>query len=182
MRHVVVAVALALAGCASAPSRLERLPRDTGAPISSQVDVTAGRLAGTWAVRVAWIGEPTLVPPYPNDDLQAHRLKIDPQGQALRLTGTEAIADSDLIELTPFETTLEQVAPGRFRETGGKVLRGANLWVLWMDADDRTAAIGTPDGTFGWIIDRNATGGGDRIRAAREIMEWRGYDMALARE
>jgi apolipoprotein D and lipocalin family protein len=53
---------------------------------------------------------------------------------------------------------------------------------MWMDADNRTAAIGTPGGSFGWIMDRKATGGDDRIQAAREIMEWQGYDMSLTRE
>ena len=55
---------------------------------------------------------------------------------------------------------------------------GDDLWVLWMDFDSRTAAIGTPSGAFGFIIDKSLTGGADRITAAREIMDWFGYDLA----
>ena len=54
--------------------------------------------------------------------------------------------------------------------------------VLWLDADNRTAAIGAPDGRIGWIMDRSPRGGADRIAAAREIMEWQGYDMARMKE
>ena len=50
--------------------------------------------------------------------------------------------------------------------------------MLWVDDDFRTAALGTPDGSLGWIIDRSATGGTDRIAAAREIMEFNGYDVS----
>lgn len=52
----------------------------------------------------------------------------------------------------------------------------AELWVKWMDFDDRTASIGSPSGEFGSIIDKSATGGADRIIAARDIMQWFGYD------
>jgi apolipoprotein D and lipocalin family protein len=62
------------------------------------------------------------------------------------------------------------------------LLPAAEIWVLWMDFDDRTAAIGTPSGRFGWIMDKNTTGGGDRITAARDIMEWFGYNMAQLEE
>ena len=50
------------------------------------------------------------------------------------------------------------------------------LWVLWVDEGFRTALIGNPEGTFAWIIDRSAKGGRDRIAAAREILDFNGYD------
>lgn len=173
-----LALVLVLAGCADTP----RVLRDAKAPIASQVDVTSARLAGTWAVRVAWPGEPGLLPPFPGGEPKAHELRIVAQGNTLGLNGNRAVPDRDPIAIAPFETALAPLGQGRFRETGGTVLGGADLWVLWMDADNRTAAIGTPDGTFGWIMDRRSSGGDDRIRAAREIMEWRGYDLSLARE
>jgi len=54
-------------------------------------------------------------------------------------------------------------------------------WVLWVDADYRTAVVGTPSGSFGWILDRSKTGGADRIKAAREILKFNGYDLAQLR-
>ena len=52
------------------------------------------------------------------------------------------------------------------------------LVIMWVDEGFRTAAIGTPSGSFGWIIDRNRNGGEDRIKAAREVLEFNGYNMA----
>lgn len=52
------------------------------------------------------------------------------------------------------------------------------VWVLWVDEGFRTAAIGNPAGTFAWILDRSATGGADRINAAREILDFNGYNVS----
>ena len=52
------------------------------------------------------------------------------------------------------------------------------MWVLWVDEGFRTAVIGNPEGTFAWILDRSATGGADRIKAAREILDFNGYDVS----
>lgn len=51
------------------------------------------------------------------------------------------------------------------------------LWVLWVDDGFRTAAVGTPDGRWGWILDRSTSGGADRIAAAREVLDFNGYDL-----
>lgn len=64
---------------------------------------------------------------------------------------------------------------GRFR------LSGQPLWVHWLDGDNRTAALGDPNGGRVWIIDRTGTPG-ERLSAARHILTWYGYDLAqLAR-
>lgn len=145
MKGLVALGALAaLAACQGTPGVVYR---DVSAPISSQVDVTAARLAGDWRVRVAPAQGPVAA------------------GDALRLS----------------ESALSLDGPGRFEVVAGP-LEGLVLWVLWLDADNRTAAIGGPDGQFGWIMDRAAEGGEDRIRAAREIMAWQGYDMARMTE
>ena len=61
-----------------------------------------------------------------------------------------------------------------------KTLDGVDrrLWVLWVDEGFRTAVIGNPEGTFAWIIDRSQKGGADRITAAREILDFNGYDVS----
>lgn len=56
-----------------------------------------------------------------------------------------------------------------------------DFWVLWVDEGFRTAVLGNPDGTFGWIVDRSTTGGADRIAAAREILDFNGYDVSRLR-
>ncbi|MDO6585797.1 lipocalin [Salipiger sp. 1_MG-2023] len=57
---------------------------------------------------------------------------------------------------------------GRFR------LAGQPIWVHWIDADNRTAALGEPGGTRVWIMDRGGASG-ERLSAAREILTWYGY-------
>ena len=65
------------------------------------------------------------------------------------------------------------------RNTGpGRLVVGREtVWIHWIDADNRTAALGNPDGTRVWIMDR-AGKPGERLRAAREILTWYGYDLS----
>lgn len=67
--------------------------------------------------------------------------------------------------------------PGRFTPVGG-ARRGHEHWVLWVDHAYRTAVIGTPDGSFGMILNRGADIPADRLKAAREILDWNGYDLS----
>ncbi len=62
--------------------------------------------------------------------------------------------------------------PGRW--ASGEV---PELWILWVDDDFRTAVIGTPDGSLGWIMDRPGQASPDRTAAAREVLDWSGYDL-----
>ena len=66
---------------------------------------------------------------------------------------------------------LKMTAPGRFD------LAGQQIWVHWLDADNRTAAMGDPQGGRVWIMDRSGQPG-ERLGAAREILDWYGYDLA----
>ena len=63
--------------------------------------------------------------------------------------------------------------PGRFTVPG----QTGPWWVLWADADYRTLVIGTPSGQFGFILNRDGNLPPDRMRAAREILDWNGYDL-----
>ena len=66
---------------------------------------------------------------------------------------------------------LQVVRPNRWR------VAGVDYWVLWVDDDFRTAVIGTPSGAFGWIMDRPGAASADRTRAARDILDFSGYDL-----
>ncbi|HSG55175.1 MAG TPA: lipocalin family protein [Paracoccaceae bacterium] len=64
----------------------------------------------------------------------------------------------------------------------GRFARGPDrLWVHWLDVGQRTAALGDPDGRRVWIMDRTAQSSADRITAAREILDWYGYDLTRMR-
>jgi len=71
---------------------------------------------------------------------------------------------------------------------GAEVLRdprGDAEWrpvVVWIDEGYRTAAVGDADGQFAWVLDRALTGGDDRIQAARQVLEFSGFDLSEMRE
>ena len=71
---------------------------------------------------------------------------------------------------------LQVVRPNRW------VVAGVEYWVLWVDDDFRTAVLGTPTGAFGWIMDRPGAGSADRTRAAREVLDFSGYDLGRLEE
>ncbi len=50
--------------------------------------------------------------------------------------------------------------------------------VLWVDEGFRTAAISTRDGRSAVIVDRKASGGEDRIIAAKSVLEQNGFDLS----
>ena len=153
--RICALLALALvAGCASTSGF-----RDNSAAISSTTRFDPARLAGRWVVRARFAGEEA--PLLPAEVL----FFTGPDGQISRLE-THGVRPGGSFAVT-------QVAPGRLRAENGR-----EYWLLWVDADWRSAAIGSPDGRFGWILSREATGGEDRLQAARDVFAWVGYDMA----
>jgi apolipoprotein D and lipocalin family protein len=83
---------------------------------------------------------------------------------------------------TGFSGQAEVAGPGRLRLAGadpGGI--GAEWWVLWVDGDYRTLVVGTPDGRFGFILNRDPVLPADRMTAAREVLAWNGYDLSRMR-
>ena len=70
--------------------------------------------------------------------------------------------------------------PGRMTVVLGG--RREEYRVMWVDADYRTAVIGTPSRRLGVILNRQPSIPADRLRAAREVMDWNGYDVAALRD
>lgn len=86
----------------------------------------------------------------------------------LCLNGREVTASGPLAITGPGRVTPAKAAQPLDRE----------WWLLWADADLRTLVIGTPDGSFGFILNRGGPLPPDRLTAAREILDWNGYDTA----
>lgn len=103
----------------------------------------------------------------------------------------------------PLAETWVPIAPGRFTVTGtacapggsrafagearmtgpGRITREGlsgreELWVLWVDADYRMAVIGTPDGRFGRVVSRTPEPRGDLFTAAKQVLDFNGYDVS----
>ena len=176
-RCVVAGLALmGLMGCLTTPEApAPTLPvfRAMSAPIASQTDVTAARMAGEWVIRQTFSG-----PTGP----RALRFMLSDKGD-LFFSEVSGFCDNDICAETETLYLMEPVGPGRWKtQSPSGTLPDEDLWVMWMDFDSRTAAIGNPSGEFGWIMDKNPTGGGDRITAARDIMEWFGYDLSRLEE
>lgn len=53
----------------------------------------------------------------------------------------------------------------------------APYWVLWVDEGYRTAVVGAPNGRVGWILNRDPDIPPDRLSAAREVLDFNGYDL-----
>ncbi len=68
---------------------------------------------------------------------------------------------------------MQPAGPGRFVVPG----QPGPWWVLWADADYRTLVIGTPNGRLGFILNRERDLPPDRLVAARDILDWNGYDL-----
>jgi apolipoprotein D and lipocalin family protein len=87
--------------------------------------------------------------------------------------GAQLVFGAGTLQTAGAVQPLQALGQGRFRLPDGP------LWVHWMDADGRTAAIGDPRAGWFAILDRRGDPG-DRLAAAREILQWYGYDLAQA--
>lgn len=154
-------VLVLLAGCvAKAPG----VPgfRKPSTPIYSNAVLENNRLTGDW-VQVAEFAAP---------DAPVCPLGGAKIGDGLTINARLCLNGKQ----TAFSGPLLASGPGRFTPPGGEV-----WWVLWADTNYRTLAIGTPSGRFGFILNRGGDLPADRMRAAREVLEWNGYALARLR-
>lgn len=162
--HRVTALLL-LAACAAAPAPVTGF-RPADAPIWSNAVIDMGALAGDWR-QVAAFG----LSPLP---CGAQTLTLAGAPGGLAAAGALCGAGG----ISPLAGTLGFAGPGRLRPPAGP-----DWWVIWADTDLRTLAIGTPDGRFGFILERmlQADGGRlppDRLEAARQVFDFNAYDTA----
>jgi apolipoprotein D and lipocalin family protein len=139
--------------------------RDRARPIASTTRGGPADLAGEWVVSAAFPGE------------RGFGASL---GAGSRIVVT-ANAAGDVTWAFPSPQGGSAQVTGAMGPTGpGRYAVGApgapELWILWVDDDFRTAAVGTPDGSFGWIMDRPGAASPDRTEAARRMLEFNGYD------
>ena len=148
-RAVLACLALILAACAG-PSVQEGFRRE-GAPIGSAALFEVERFLGDWEVVAEYPGLEAGCPPLV-------RWQAGPGGV------TRSRCAGGPVALSPS-------GPGRFSGGGG-----SDIWILWVDVGYRTAVIGTPDGSFGRILNRGGPIPADRYAAALELLDFNGYD------
>lgn len=149
---------LLLAACTAAAPVPQGAFRAKGAGLYSSAVLEPGRLAGRWQ-QVAGFGPPGACRP--------GGVEITRSAEGLRAAWRLCLSGQDSRGAAP----MRPIGPGRFD------VAGQAWWVLWADGDYRTLVIGTPDGGFGFVLDRSGGISGDRMTAAREILEWNGYDL-----
>lgn len=154
MRRIVLIACAALVSCAAPkPLAPTRSFRAAEAPIGSAALFDVDRFVGKWRVVAEFPGAEGAC------GASVEWARIGPGFGRIRCAGgAEALALS---------------GPGRFTGSGS-----APIWILWVDSGYRTAVIGTPDGRFGRILNRGAEIPPDRYAAAREILDFNGYDLA----
>lgn len=144
-------MALLLGGCAADVVQNMQIPlRNPTAPLGGTTRFDATRFAGNWET-VACLG------------ICDERVRY--------VVATDGILVRRVGELkTPYTIS----APGVLREMDSK----RTLVVMWVDEGFRTAAVGDADGRWAAILNRDRTGGADRIRAAREVLDFNGWDVS----
>jgi len=168
VHRLILAAALVLAACAPVP------PPGFRDPILGLHSIAAfepARIAGHWT-QVATFAAPNA------PDCAPGSAVFTPAGDGLAVVANLCLAGKVVRTSGP----LVLAAAGRMQLSGADPSGiGQPWWVIWVDSDYRTLVIGTPSGAFGFILNRTATLPQDRLIAARDILEWSGYDTSRLR-
>ena len=170
MYRLILLALLAVAGCAAKPVPPAASYRNPSLPIYSNAVLDVQALQGDWQQVAAFAPQPGGCAPglVRFGAAQGGSLPLQARlclgGQQVQFAGPAALP-----------------VPGRLLPQGADPQTAGALtqpwWVLWADVNLRTLVIGTPSGEMGFILNRGGPLPPDRLTAAREILEWNGYDL-----
>ena len=161
MRQLIWAIfgMTVLGGCASEPAAPSL--RDPKAPISSASLFDGARFGGTWQVVASGVPGCSGAQNWAWNGRDAYQVSgIDCAGR------TKPLADRVVL-----------TGPGG-RMAARTGFGGEPIFVMWVDQDYRIAALGTPSGRWGMILSRQSPARPDLLKAAREVLDFNGYDLA----
>ena len=173
--------ALALLAACAAPFEGEKLGgfgevyRNTEVPIASKAIFEPARYLGTWYEVARYpvffergcVGVTATYGQNPDGTISVLNICKNPDGSTK----------------STIEGSAEIVGPGRLKVSFPSVPFGASdYWVLWTDESYRTAVVGAPNGKSGWILNREPQIPADRLNAAREVLDFNGYDLSRLME
>jgi apolipoprotein D and lipocalin family protein len=176
MKRMIVTMAFAgfLAGCGTSPDdpfALFPSYRDPAVPIASKALFEPERYLGLWYEIARF--------PVPFEAGCVGVTAEYGQGPDGLISVLNTCRDPDGAVRNTISGTAEVVGPGRLEVRLGSVpFIAADYWVLWVDESYRTAVVGTPNGRAGWILNRDPEIPADRLAAAREILDFNGYDLS----
>lgn len=159
-RLIGLLLALVLVACAAPLPRGQGAFRTADAPMWSNAQLDMVRLVGRWQQVATFADVPGACP--------AGGAEITGRPGALTLAARLCLGDAN----RRLSGQMQAIGPGRFS------VGGQQWWVIWVDTDYRTLAIATPDGAFGFVLNRGGAIPPDRLRAAREIFDFNGYDVS----
>ena len=159
-----LACAALLVACAPSPRPQPGYRQD--APITSIVFFDPARFAGDWVEVAAFR-------PAASRACPAGRAGFTPRPDGGLAFALSSCAGADPTDRSGIDTL---TGPGRLTMTEGS--HTEVWWILWVDEAYRTAVIGMPSGRIGLILNRDRQIPPDRMRAARDILAWNGYDLA----
>lgn len=166
-RPLLLALAATLAGCGLGPGASFR---DDSVTIASSANFDAARYVGRWYE----------VARYPNPFQSGCPGAIADYG----LSGTPGVLtvrniclDAAGLPTGEITGTATDEGLGRLSVRLQGVPVAAPYWVLWVDEGYRTAVVGAPNGRVGWILNRDPEIPEDRLAAAREVLDFNGYDL-----
>lgn len=163
--RIAAVLLLAMAACAPKPPAPQGLFRKAGTQVYSIAAFDPARLPGRWDEMAAFASPGLGCPP--------GRIDIARGAAGLQLSGRLCRAGASVVQ----SGTLRSTGPGRLALTG----EAEPWWIIWVDTDYRTLVIGTPSGRFGYIMNRGGALPPDRMKAARDILDWNGYDLSQLR-
>jgi apolipoprotein D and lipocalin family protein len=163
--RLIAALLLLLAACTPAPVQREGFRRD--GPIYSNAVLDLSTLSGTWpqVASFAAPGKPACTP---------GSVTLTPGPSGLTLAARLCLNGEDLALGGPLRIT----GPGRLTPAKAPAPLNREWWLLWADGDLRTLVIGTPDGSFGFVLNRGGPIPSDRLNGARDVFTWNGYDLS----
>lgn len=153
---------MALVGCTTAPGPADF--RNQGVNITSSIRFDAAKFAGDWYLIETFAVSGEIVEPV------VMSFRKDLKGQI-------SYAEASFAQRGKPKQWLALNDDGQGRlSIPGAPKTADPIWVLWVDEDFRTAVLGTPSGKFGHIINRSPNLRRDRLKAAREVLSFNGYD------
>jgi apolipoprotein D and lipocalin family protein len=142
--------------------------RDASVPIASKADFDPARFAGRW-FEIARFPVPF------QEGCDAAMAEYGPpRGGTLSVRNT--CLDAEGRPLRSIAGRADLVGPGRLAVRLRGVPFVSPYWVLWTDEAYRSAVVATPNGRAAWILNREASMPEDRYIAAREVLEFNGFD------
>lgn len=163
MPRLIPALLLALLAACTQTTQLDGFRRD--GPIYSNAVLDLRQLAGTWDQAAAFTSARSTCRP------GGAEITATPTGLMVR--ARLCLNGRDIAYSGPLAIT----GPGRLRPLAkAPAPLDRDWWLLWADTDLRTLVLGTPDGSFGFILNRGGPLPPDRLTAARDILDWNGYD------